>query len=318
MKRVLLILCTLILLVNLAGFSKYSGEIFELPNGVRNMALGGTGLTDIASYSPAYWNSSLMPEISSSRIELMHATEFDKLYSYDALSFFYNGLTSLGFTLTRIAIDNIPLTKLPNPDAEISNDNRPYVYKYVDNQDYLLLLGMGRKLNDRWNIGLTPKLIYRNLAEKSAFALGADFGFLYKPYRNLMIGGKVSNVVSTHVMWEDGHYESVSPKTELEFRYNFTLFRECVNVSLAMKNDFYMFADSDIGEYDLGITSLSNHFGMEIQPFNRVSFLAGYDIDSPTAGFDYKYHDFSLFYVYKFNSDEGLGDSQKISLGYNF
>jgi hypothetical protein len=58
---------TLLLLLLLGLFSsslcaeKYAGEIFRMGAGVRNFALGSTGITDTNGYAPAYWNPALMP-----------------------------------------------------------------------------------------------------------------------------------------------------------------------------------------------------------------------------------------------------------------
>lgn len=302
----------------LVAFDKYAGEIYEIPVGVRNIALGNTGLTDTKGYSPAFWNAALLPELQSSTLELMHANEFDGLFKYDSFSFYYHAQNSVAISFTRIAINDIPLTKLENSDSLLSNDNRPYAYKYVDNNDYLLNIALGRRITDKLNIGITPKVTYRKLAEESAWALGADLGMLYKVNSNFMVASKINNVIATHILWEDGDYEIASPKGEVEFRYEFTLWGERLPLELMMRSEFYLFADKNIGEYDLNFTSISNHYGLALTPYKNISILGGYDVDSITAGIDLKYRAFSLFYAYKNNSNGDLGNSQKISLGYQF
>ena len=318
MKRLILALLIINIMTLLVAFDKYAGEIYEIPVGVRNIALGNTGLTDIKGYSPAYWNSALLPELQNSSIELMHAKEFDGLFKYDSFSFYYHAQNSIAISLTRIAINDIPLTKLENSNLPLSNENRPYAYKFVDNNDYLLNIALGRRINDKLNLGITPKITYRKLAEESAWAIGADLGMLYKVSSNFMIASKINNVVATHILWENGDYELASPKGEVEFRYDFTLWGERLPLELIMRSELYLFADKNIGEYDLSFTSLSNHYGLAVTPYQNISLLAGYDVDSITAGIDLKYREFALFYAYKNNSNGDLGDSQKISLGYKF
>lgn len=318
MKRLIAILLMLNILSIVIAFDKYAGEIYEIPLGVRNIALGGTGLTDVKGFSPAFWNAALLPELTASKVELMHANEFDGLFKYDSFSFYYHAQNSVAISLTRIAINDIPLTKLENSDLPLSNSNRPYAYKYVNNDDYLLNIALGRKLNDKLNIGVTPKLTYRNLADETAWAIGADLGLLYKFNENIMLASKVMNVVSTHILWENGDYETASPKGEIEFRYGFSLFTKKVPVNLTLRSEIYMFADKDIGEYDLDFTSISNHYGIEVTPFENISILGGYDVDSITAGLDLSFHGFSIFYAFKNNSNNDLGNSQKLSVGYRF
>lgn len=302
----------------LMAFDKYAGEIYEIPVGVRNIALGATGLTDTKGYSPAFWNAALLPELDRTTMELMHANEFDGLLKYDSFSFYYHAQNSVAMTLTRISINDIPLTKLEDGALPISNDNRPYAYKYVDNNDYLLNIALGRRINDKINLGITPKITYRQLAEKSAWALGADIGMLYKITSNFILASKINNVVATHILWENGSYEMASPKGELEFRYDLSFWKERFLLELIMRNEIYLFADKDIGDYDLSFTSISNHYGIALTPYQNITILGGYDVDSVTAGIDLKYRDFSLFYAYKSNSNSDLGNSQKISLGYTF
>lgn len=318
MKRLMSILLMLNILSVVMAFDKYAGEIYEIPLGVRNIALGGTGLTDVNSYSPAFWNAALLPELTDSKIELMHANEFAGLFKYDSFSFYYHAQNSVAISLTRIAINDIPLTKLENNDLPLSNSNRPYAYKHVNNDDYLLNIALGRKLTDKLNIGVTPKLTYRNLADETAWALGADLGILYKINDKFIFASKVTNVVATHILWKDGDYETASPKGEVELRYGFSLFEKRVPINLTLRSEIYMFADQDIGEYDLSFTSISNHYGIEVTPYENISVLAGYDVDSITAGLDLSYRGFSIFYAFKNNSNNDLGNSQKLSMGYRF
>ncbi len=318
MKKILILIVVVNMFNLLSAFDKYAGEIYEIPLGVRNIALGNTGLTDTNGYSPAFWNSALLPELEHSTLELMHAKEFDGLFKYDSFSLYYKGQNSVAISLTRISVNDIPLTKLENGQLPLSNENRPYAYKYVDNNDYLLNIALGRKISEKINLGITPKITYRKLAEETAWAIGADIGMLYKATSNFKIATKLNNVVATHILWENGSYEMASPKGEVEFRYDIGVWNDKLLFELIMRSDIYMFADSNIGHYDLDFTSVSNHYGLAITPYQNISFLGGYDVDSITAGIDLKIMDFSLFYAYKNNDNSDLGNSQKISLGYKF
>ena len=107
MKKIMILLLIINMLNLLMAFDKYAGEIYEIPVGDRNIALGNTGLTDTKGYSPAFWNAALLPELENSTLELMHANEFDGLFKYDSFSFYYHSANSLALTLTRIAINDI-------------------------------------------------------------------------------------------------------------------------------------------------------------------------------------------------------------------
>ena len=84
MKKIIIAL-VLLITVNLLA-EKYAGEIFNMSISPRNSALGGCGLTDDDTFSPAYWNSALLTEISNNKYELMHAEEYSGLLKFDTFS----------------------------------------------------------------------------------------------------------------------------------------------------------------------------------------------------------------------------------------
>jgi len=123
-------------IVQVNAFSiKYASEPFLMGVGVRNFALGKTGVSDINSPAVAYWNSSLLLLQENMKYELMHAEVFNGLLKYDTFSGTFGRDYAMGFTLARIGINNIALTKLPFPDREIGEENQPYKYKSVNNSD---------------------------------------------------------------------------------------------------------------------------------------------------------------------------------------
>ena len=124
MKKYILLVIVL-LAVNLSA-TKYAGEIFRMGAGVRNYALGGCGVSDEYSFALAYWNAALLSRIDENKFELMHAEEYSGLLTYDMASAIWGIENKFSVVITRIGIDDIPLTKHEDPKDSLSYANRPY------------------------------------------------------------------------------------------------------------------------------------------------------------------------------------------------
>src|SRR6056297_4139694 len=100
MKKYFIIIALVVLFSNSLAADKYAGEIFRMGAGVRNYALGNTGLTNSETAALAYWNPAFLVESTETRFELMHAEEYHGLLQYDVISARYQDKFSL--VITRI------------------------------------------------------------------------------------------------------------------------------------------------------------------------------------------------------------------------
>ena len=293
---------------------KYAGEIFRMGAGVRNFALGNTGLTDPYTSAIAYWNPALLAktEGEGSVFELMHAEEFMGLVTYDTFSAVLGSESRYAITLSRIGINDIPLTRLPNPDEPVSNDNRPYQYKTVNNADYILYLGFYRKLG-AYIIGFIPKIAYRYLAETSGYGFGADLSSYFDLHDNIMLGFKIRDFFSTQVFWSNGTHETVNPGFDLEISYLFRTPLIGSNTRLIAGTEIITEGREEAATNHLGMVSFDYHFGLEIPIPEYVNLYAGYDIKNITAGISVNISPFQINYAFKHNTE--LDNSHRISLG---
>lgn len=315
---VIIVLTSLLLFVlpvNLSA-AKYAGEIFRMGAGVRNFALGNTGLTDYNSASLAYWNPALLSktEGGTSSFELMHSEEFMGLVSYDTFSAVWGDKSRYSLVLSRIGINNIPLTKLPNPDEPISTDNRPYKYKSVNNSDYILYFGFYRKLGD-YVIGFTPKIAYRYLAEKSGYGFGADISTFRELGESVIIAIKLRDFFSTQIFWSNGSHEIVNPALDLEMSYSFTAPLIGSRARLIAGTDIIAEGRQEAATNHLGYLSFDYRAGIEIPIPDYVSLYAGYDVNNLTTGLSVYISQFQVNYSFKYNTE--LDNSHRVSIGLN-
>jgi hypothetical protein len=271
MKKCLLIILLITTSITLFA-DKYAGEIFKMGAGVRNFALGRAGLTDINSPANTYWNSSLLLLQEQNTFELMHAEEFNGLLKYDTFSGSIGKDNPIGFTLSRIGINNIALTKLPDEDKEPSEDNKPYKYKSVNNSDYILYLGFTQKIG-MFPVGLTPKLAYRTLAETSAFGFGADVATYYQLNDTFTFGFKIRDIIPTQIYWENGTKESVNTGFDLEARINTKLPLVDRPLILFINSEINTEGIKEYSTVNIGDVSFDPHIGAEIVYFMATAYL---------------------------------------------
>ena len=314
--KVSCIILMFILFSNVNLFAeKYAGEIFKMGAGVRNFALGRTGLTDDRSPALAYWNASLLLNQPYPKFELMHAEEFNGLLKYDTFSGSFGRNNRVGFTLSRIGINNVPMTRLPNPDEEIGPYNRPYKYKSVNNVDYILYMGFARRLGN-FPVGITPKVVHRSLAEETAYGFGMDVSTHFIPSEQFKFGIRVRDAIPTQIFWGNGTNESVNTGVDLEMRVSTTMPVIYRPLLFYINGEINTDAMKRYSFTYVGDVSLDPHLGVELVLHDMVSLFAGYDIEFFTAGLGLSYNQFLLNYAFERNAF--LDNSHRFSIGYVF
>ena len=311
MKRTITFIILLITL-NL-GATKYAGEIFRMGAGVRNYALGGCGVSDENSFALAYWNSALLSRVKNSKFELMHAEEYMGLLTYDTASAIWGKDNKFSVVITRIGINDIPLTKLVNPEDSLSYSNRPYKYKSINNSDYVVYFGLSRKIG-RYIIGLTPKIAYRNLAEESGFGFGADISTFFELTKKMLVAVKIRDFFTTQILWGNGTHEIVNPGIDagLKYKFFFPIFQK--NAQLFLGTEIYTEDRDTASKLSLSFLSLDYHLGCEINMHEVVDVYFGYDIDNFTTGLSLNYNNWKINYSFEQNSE--LENSHRVSIGY--
>ena len=316
-KRLLICLIFLIVL-NIGLFSemtKYAGEPFQMGAGVRNFSMGRTGITDIHSPALVYWNSSLLLLQEQRSFELMHAEEYKGLLKYDTFSGSLGENNRVGFMFARIGINDIPVTKLTNPDEPIGPSNPPIIDRHVNNSDYILYLGFARWIG-KVPLGVTPKIVYRDLYGTSAFGFGADISTHLQANEYFTLGARIRDIIPTQIYWDNGTRESVYPGVDLELQIHTKMPVIDKPLNLFINGEIHTESMIKTAKANAGIFSLDPHFGAELILHPMVSFFAGYDIENFTTGIGVSYNQFLLNYAFEQNTE--LDNSHRFSIGYRY
>ena len=311
MKKIILLVTIVAVSFNLFA-TKYAGEIFRMGAGVRNFALGNTGVSDVNAIGLAYWNAALLNLTDESKFELMHAEEYAGLLKYDTASAVWGNENKISVVITRIGIDDIPLTKLVNPNDSLSSSNRPYKYKSVNNSDLVVYVGISRKIGN-YILGITPKLAYRNLAEENGFGFGADIS-TYFEFNKILLGIKLRDFFTTQILWGNGTHEIVNPGLDIEANYPFIfpVLQKASKVYLG--SEMYTEGRDTAATLALGFLSMDFHLGCEILMHQNVNVYLGYDVRDFTAGLTLNLKAWQINYA--FENDTELENSHRLSIGY--
>lgn len=315
MKTIKTALLIVILLVTIdLSATKYAGEIFQIGAGVRNFALGNCGISDVNSSSLAYWNPALLALVEENRFELMHAEEYAGLLSYDTAAVIWGKTNKFSVVLTRIGIDNIPLTELENPDEPVSGSNRPYKYGSVNNSDLVVYFGFARKIGS-YNIGFTPKLAYRNLAEESGVGFGADISTYFYLTESTLLAVKLRDFFSTQILWGNGTHEIVNPSLDSEINHSFILPVLKQNSTIYLRTEIFAEGRDASSSVAIGPISLDYHLGYEVNLHQTVDLYLGYDLANITSGLKIKIKNWDINYSFEYDNE--LENSHRVSVGFN-
>lgn len=208
-KGLMLLLIGFCVSTTQAQFRKYSNEFLNIGAGAKGLAMGGTQVATVADATAGYWNPAGLAQIKNSSFSLMHAEYFAGIGKYDYASFAMPlgdseySTRSLGFSLLRFAVDDIPNTLfLVEPDGSINYNN----IRSFSSADYAFLVSYGQKLIEdeerSLSFGFNAKVIHRSVGSfAKAWGFGLDAGVQYR-LKGLRIGLMAKDISTTFNAWK--------------------------------------------------------------------------------------------------------------------
>ena len=127
-------------------FRKYSNEFLNIGAGARGLAMGNAQVASVNDASAGYWNPAGLTGVKDvPNIALMHAEYFSGIAKYEYASLaipVQDNKRTLGFSLLRFAVDDIPNTLfLVEPDGSINYNN----VQAFSSADYAFLFSFAQK-----------------------------------------------------------------------------------------------------------------------------------------------------------------------------
>jgi hypothetical protein len=189
-----------------AQFRKYSNEFLNIGAGARGLAMGGAQVASANDATAGYWNPAGLVAVKDvPNVGIMHAEYFSGIAKYDYASVALpvsNNKRTIGFSLLRFAVDDIPNTLyLVEPDGSINYGN----IQSFSNADYAFLFSFAQniKKTEKKSIsfGANAKVIYRKVGSfASAWGFGLDAG-LQMHGKNWNVGLMARDVTTTFNAW---------------------------------------------------------------------------------------------------------------------
>jgi hypothetical protein len=197
-----------------AQFTKYSNEFLNIGAGARGLAMGSAQIATVNDATAGYWNPAGLVNVKDQpQVDLMHAEYFAGIgkYDYGTLAIpISNGKRTLGISLLRFAVDDIPNTIfLVQPDGTINFDN----ITTFSSADYAFIFSLAQQIKVKkkhnLNIGVNAKIIHRKAGDfASAWGFGFDVGLQYE-HKNWKLGLMARDVTTTFNAWSYNLNESI-------------------------------------------------------------------------------------------------------------
>jgi hypothetical protein len=297
-----------------SGFktAKYAGEFLNLGVGGRALGMGGAYIALARDVSATYWNPAGLVNIDYPQIMLMHSQQFAGVVKYDFGSFAvpFGAHRSLGLSLIRLGVDDIPETRLRNPNERLSETNPPYIARTFSDAEYAMFLTYAVRRSHNFSFGGNVKIIYKGLGNHSAWGLGFDIAALYNPFGNLNVGVNLQDVTSTVLAWDTGRRELIVPALKAGLAYPLALPGLGGFMSPALDLEMRFEGRDYAAQFGAGLVSFDTHFGWEYQR-ELLALRFGSDVGQFTVGAGIGLPKLQIDYAFLSHGD--LGDTHRIS-----
>jgi len=328
--------------------AKYGADFLAGGVGARALGMGGAYISVADDVYAGFWNPAGLPGVSAREVSYMHAERFSGVVSFDYAGFAIpiSDQSVLGVTLIRSGVNDIKNTldawdserdqPIPDPESAITTFSAA---------DYAFLVAYGKQLNESVSVGVTSKVIRRNIGDfATAWGYSMDVGLRYLTGAWQM-GLTVQDVTTMLQSWSvdsgrllniqdvfgddlpEGGTELVLPVVRMGASRLFDV--RPGTLRLALDTDF-AFDGATANHLSIGGMALHPRLGAELVVADRVAFRAGFNriqnvkdegLDlTPSLGTGFRWGPAAI--DYGFGDFAGLvsdlGYSHRISAQYRF
>lgn len=303
---------------------KYAGEFLAIGVGGRPLGMGGAYVALVNDVTAGYWNPASLSKINYPQFSLMHDERFGSLVNYDygSVGIPFGKDASLGLSVIRMGIDDIPDTRDAlidlNGNGVLDPGERldPDRIKHFSTTDYAFYVTYAKKHSDAFSYGANLKVVRRNIAEASAWGLGLDVGVSYNPFGRFYLGANLQDLTTTYLSWSTGKKELIKPTAKIGTAYQFDFLNGVITPALDFDVRFENRQES--ANAHLGPVSFDMHAGVEYTFRDLFSIRTGYnDLGNLTLGAGVHLPKINIDYSFaKFDGTEDLGNTHRISLTF--
>jgi hypothetical protein len=297
-------LCLVIGMIVLFSMQVYGSDISDkagtsglafLKVGVGARASGmGEAFTSISGdIFSLYWNPAGIARHKGVEFAFMHNEWVQDIsLEYAAVCFDYKrNVFGMSLTLSQVS------------DLESREGPTEYPLSYFDQHDLAFSLSWGRKLNEKFDLGLSTKFLYEKIDFYSATGFGFDLGGVYFIKPCLQIGGAIQNF-GPKMRFEQ---EKFNLPTRYKLGVAYTGNENYLKGEYILSMDVVKPRDGDPKVH------LGGEYIYKQKFILRTGYQIGYDDKSFSLGLGLKIKKYQIDYAFvPFSSD--LGNAHRISL----
>jgi len=305
--------------------NKYSGEFLAIGVGGRPLGMGGAFVSLVNDVTSGYWNPGALSRLNYPQIALMHDERFGNLVNYDygAVAIPFGSNVSLGLSVIRLGVDDVPNTK----DAWLDLNENGYFdpgdrldynkIKFFNAADWAFLFTYSKKQSEQLSYGVNLKVISRSIDDGSAWGVGFDVGAIYSFAPNFRVGANLQDLTTTYLAWNTGRKELITPTAKVGGSYDFEIFKTG-RITPALDFDVRFENRKFASLAHLGAASFDMHAGLEYGFKDLFALRVGYnDVKQLTLGAGIKLPKLNIDYSFaKFDASDQLGNTHRISVMY--
>ncbi|MEJ6681954.1 MAG: PorV/PorQ family protein [Flavobacteriales bacterium] len=180
---------------------KYSNEFLNIGVGARALGMSNSFIASADDVYAGYWNPAGLVDIEDEfQGAVMHSEYFAGIAKYDyiGLAKSIDNKSSVGFSIIRFGVDDIPnTTQLIDAQGNLDYD-RVTTFSAAD---YGFIFSYARRLKKTGvSFGSNAKIIYRRIGDFSnafGFGIDASINYDYKKYRFSAVGRDITTTVNS-------------------------------------------------------------------------------------------------------------------------
>ncbi len=288
--------------------AKYSGEFLYLGVGGRPLSLGGAYAAESGDVLSGYYNPAGLSRLASPEAIFMHSETFGALLNHDFLAYARpsgsdNAPAAFGISLYRLGGGGIIVT-------EVDQTGRFQMVSEESHADYVGYFSYGRMFGKRLSLGISAKLIYRDIVDESAAGLGLDFGAIYAVTDWADLGLNVQDAPSTLLSYSTGSKQRVNPTAKMGTKFHGN--RGRLKMTLLADTDIRFEGRDYSAQASVRAVSFDFHFGLEARYMEKLSARLGSDIGNLSLGAGLSFNRFTVDIAMRDHSD--LDHSYLVSL----
>ena len=254
---------------------------------------------------------------------LMHDERFGNLVNYDygSVAIPFGSNVSIGISVIRLGVDNVPDTRSALVDLMgtgyfVPGDRLDYSkITFFNAADWAFLLTYSKRQSDKFSYGINLKMIEESLDYGNAWGVGFDVGAIYAFRPNFRVGANLMDISTTYLAWNTGTKELITPTVKLGTSYDIQFLKNnritpAVDFDVRFENRQYA------AEAHIGPISADMHAGLEYGFKNLFAVRLGYnDVKQLTVGAGIKLPKLNIDYSFaKFDGNDQLGNTHRISV----